>query len=68
MAVELTGVLLALFPADLATDSLATNNTKNSKLQRKSEETQAIVRIFSKPNLTVVNCVKTGEKADVTHL
>ena len=67
MAEELTGVLLALFPG-LAKAWLTKNNTKNSKLQLKSEKTQVNVRISgSKSNLTVVNCVKTGEKADVTH-
>ena len=65
MAVELTG-LLTLF-AGLAKAWLANNNTKGSKLKRKPEETQAIVRIWSKLNLTVVNCVKTGEKANVTY-
>ena len=53
----LTGVTLALFPAGLAKVRLATNNDKNSKLQRKPEETQIIVGIWSKSNLTVVNYI-----------
>ncbi len=51
VAAELHGVLLALFPG------VAINNAKNSKPQRRPKETQVILRIWSKPNLTVVNCV-----------
>ena len=68
MGFELTGVLLALFPG-LANAWLATNNTKNSKVERKPEETQAIVRIWWKSNLTVINCQGLRMKTDgVTYL
>ena len=63
MRFELTGVLLALFPG-LAKAWLATNNTKNSKVQRKPEETQVIMRIWWKSNWTVVSCQGLVMKTD----